>query len=245
MNTKIGITEAGDASFDYSWVNKLENCSGAILITKNVTDYFINEVLKHKDKLIIHASCTGMGGTIVEPNVPVYSHQLEQVQKLINMGFPSERIIIRIDPIIPTEKGLQTAQNVIDASPIKHFRISIMDAYPHVRARFLQKGINPPYGPDAFQPQTKQITAMRNWLAGQNPAYIFECCAEPKLADLPNVNSIGCVSENDLKLLKITTDEVFGSGFQRRECKCLSCKTELLNNKHRCPHGCLYCYWKD
>lgn len=22
-------------------------------------------------------------------------------------------------------------------------------------------------------------------------------------------------------------------------------KTELLKHKTRCPHGCLYCYWKD
>lgn len=45
---KIGITEAGDASLDYSWVNKLQEIDGAILITKNVTDKFIETVLKYK-----------------------------------------------------------------------------------------------------------------------------------------------------------------------------------------------------
>ena len=26
---------------------------------------------------------------------------------------------------------------------------------------------------------------------------------------------------------------------------CYAGKTELLKHKTRCPHGCLYCYWKD
>lgn len=31
----------------------------------------------------------------------------------------------------------------------------------------------------------------------------------------------------------------------RSGCLCLSCKTELLAEKHRCPHQCVYCYWQD
>ena len=82
---KIGITEAGDASLDYTWLNKIDSCDGLILITKNVTDKFIDTILEHKDKIILHATCTGMGGTIIEPNVPSYDKQLAQVTKLIKM----------------------------------------------------------------------------------------------------------------------------------------------------------------
>lgn len=43
---KIGITERGDASIDYQWKGKLPSVDGAILITKNLTDQFIDTVIK-------------------------------------------------------------------------------------------------------------------------------------------------------------------------------------------------------
>jgi len=241
---KIGITEAGDAALDYAWLNKIDNCDGLILITKNVTDKFIEEILKYKNKIILHATCTGMGGTIIEPNVPSYDKQLAQVTKLIEMGFPANQIVIRVDPIVPTDKGLQTAQKVIDESPIKHFRFSILDTYPHVRRRFENAGIQLPYG-NYFQASFQQFDKVRKWLASQPANYIFECCAETHFSGIPNVTAVGCVSENDLNTLGLTMPQNLTTGIQRRDCLCLSCKTELLSNKKRCPHGCLYCYWKD
>ena len=94
---RIGITESGDAALDYAWVNKTNSCDGVILITKNLTDDLINKIMTHPDKFIVHATCTGMGGTMIEPNVPDYSHQLAQIQKLLNAGFPEERVVVRLD----------------------------------------------------------------------------------------------------------------------------------------------------
>lgn len=241
---RIGITEAGDASLDYTWLDKINSCDGVILITKNITDHFITTVMPYKHKVIIHATCTGMGSTVVEPNVPTYTQQLSQVSKLIAAGFPANQITVRIDPIIPTEKGLQTAQKVIDASPVRRFRFSVLDAYPHVRARFTAAGIKLPYG-NSFQASNAQFDMLKNWLAGQSPNDTFECCAEDRLLNLPNVQATGCVSEKDINLLGLTLDAVYPTGLQRKACRCLSCKTELLTHKQRCPHGCLYCYWKD
>lgn len=243
-NIKIGITESGDPAFDASWLDKIDCVNGVILVTKNLTDALVDAIMQHKDKIILHATCTGMGGTMIEPNVPDYTRQLAQVSKLIELGFPKERIVVRVDPIVPTEKGLKTAQKVIDASPIKHFRISALDMYPHVRNRFIEKGVPLPYG-NNFQASAEQFENMRKWLASQDKNYIFETCAEANLAGTPNVNTIGCVSERDLRLLGLPTDGNYQVGMQRRTCLCLSCKTELLSNKNRCPHGCLYCYWKD
>ena len=39
---RIGITEAGDAGLDLSWVDKLNDVDGAVVITKQITDSFIN-----------------------------------------------------------------------------------------------------------------------------------------------------------------------------------------------------------
>ena len=80
---KVGITENGDASVDYSWEKKLDTVDMAILITKNITDEFIHKAIQHRDKVIIHATCTGFGGTVLEPNVPKCSEQLEQTKKMI------------------------------------------------------------------------------------------------------------------------------------------------------------------
>lgn len=237
---RIGITEAGDAAVDLSWTKKICDCDGAIIITKNLKDEVIAELLRNKKKVILHATCTGMGGTVIEPNVPDYKTQLSQVRKLIDSGFPEEQVVVRIDPIVPTEKGLATAQKVVNASPVKRFRISILDAYPHIRERFREKGIPLPYG-ENFQASAKQFKNANEWLRKQNPQYSFESCAEPNL----ECKASGCVSERDLALLGLQSDEAFKTGLQRKGCLCLSCKTELLSNKKRCPHGCLYCYWKD
>lgn len=54
------------------------------------------------------------------------------------------------------------------------------------------------------------------------------------------------ISDYDLNLLGFSEEaESNGAGYQRKGCMCYAGKTELLKHKTRCPHGCLYCYWKD
>ena len=40
---RIGITERGDPSIDYSWKDKIGNMDGTIIITKNLTDKLIGQ----------------------------------------------------------------------------------------------------------------------------------------------------------------------------------------------------------
>ena len=71
----------------------------------------------------------------------------------------------------------------------------------------------------------------------------IESCAEPGLTE---PIACGCISGYDLNLLGLYEDtEANGVGYQRKGCMCYAGKTELLKHKARCPHGCLYCYWKD
>ena len=142
---KIGITEAGDAGIDLSWVEKLKTVDGAILVTKNITPKFMRAVLElfweRKDNFILHITCTGWGGTKMEPNVPHFSKQLQAASFLIKFwGFPEEKVVIRIDPIIPTKMGLRIARNVFSQAcqmGFRRFRVSVLDMYPHVRDRFV------------------------------------------------------------------------------------------------------------
>lgn len=244
---KIGITERGDASRDYSWVEKLNSVDGAILITKNVTDEFIEAVLPHKDKVILHATVTGYGHTALEQHVMHWQKSINQIQKLMARGFPSDHIVLRIDPIIPTSKGLVVFDDVFRggyAIGLRRFRISVIDMYPHVRQRFTENNLPLPYKGE-FTASLEQFAALDKLVQNMRVLYSdarIECCAEPQLKSPAKT---GCISNYDLNILGLKAEATEGEGHQRKGCLCLSCKTELLDNKHRCPNGCLYCYWRD
>lgn len=250
---KIGITEAGDAGIDLSWVKKLNTVDGAVVITKDVNDDFTEAVLQNKDKLIVHVTCTGYGGTVLEPHVPTAQNQITAAMRLVEAGFPKENIVIRVDPIIPTGKGLERALNVIKRfmdTGFNRYRISVLDMYPHVRERFREANLPLPYG-DRFSASREQmadvdkmlIEAVTYWTEHGNPSsdIHIESCAEPSLK-IPT--AIGCISFQDLKLLGLFDPDYEISGKQRSHCLCYAGKTELLHCKHPCKHGCLYCYWK-
>lgn len=258
---KIGITERGDAGIDTSWEEKIRNGSvdGAILITKCITSNFIEKTMdlyRNSYKMIIHCTCTGWGGTPMEPNVPNYKKQIDQLVKLIKRGYPMERCVLRIDPIFPTEKGMNAVQNVIIyacESGLKdiRIRISIFDEYRHVKDRFKERGWPNIYG-SAFQATDKQLNMVIERLAENDIR--FECCAEDRLfARTRNIGrypylfiEAGCVSQKDLDILNIPyTDDMTINMQNRSGCTCLSCKTELLTNKKQCPNGCVYCYWRN
>ena len=253
---KIGITEHGDASLDMRWARPegLIGYDGAILITKNITDEFIKNVLAQTKPIIVHATCTGWGGTPIEPGVPDYKHQLNQLKKLIDNGFPASHCVLRIDPIFPTPNGLTRLRSVLDHFKsmnlcIDRIRVSIVDEYKHVKARYKANGWTPIYG-DNFGPNAEQIANVAAVLENYYPMH-FETCAENKLAasDIPNIHSMGCISFHDLDIMGIDyagQQNLYENPQKRSGCHCLSIKRELLGyqNRQPCAHNCVYCFWK-
>lgn len=238
---KFGITEAGDAGLDFSWANKL--LDGNIIITKQLTiknEKLIHLLLQNKDKIILHVTCTGFGGSKMEPNVPFTMDVHQGVGYLISKGFPVEQIVLRTDPIIPTEKGISRVKSVWDYfsdTNIKRVRYSIIDLYPHTKSRIMEQ-----YGKLPFDSFTAPKYMIDNVIAAIEPfrkIYTFEACAE----NLPD--RVGCISKKDYEILGLDTSTIQEGGFQRKTCACCAGKTELLSNKKRCPSGCLYCYWRD
>ena len=242
---KIGITEQGDAGLDLSWVDRLDSVDGAILITKELTGLLVSELFAHQDKVLLHMTCTGYGGTVIEPNVPKWQTTIQALSQLINLGFPTERIVMRVDPIIPTEKGIRTAIAIIEAANnigVRRIRVSVLDMYKHVQARFQERGLPLPYG-NSFQASRDQFAALDRALLltlCKHPGLSIESCAEPQLK-VPK--KIGCVSDYECQLFKIEKTEP--NAKQRAECLCCGEKTELLTSRHPCAHGCLYCYWRN
>lgn len=249
---KIGITERGDASLDYAWYDKLTNheVDGCILITKNITDKFIERVLMASVicPIIVHGTCTGWGGTTVEPRVLPYKEQLEKMHYLVEEGFPTENCVLRIDPIFPTTNGLKRVCDVIDYAyeinvlPAARVRVSVLDEYRHIKERFRKAGFEPLYG-DKFCAKWKMFDNVRTTLRRYN--LWFETCAELQLIGGQFIQ-VGCVSVKDLEIMGLPIPDSYGiNGQNRNGCRCLTMKTELLESRKRCANGCLYCYWKD
>ena len=247
---KIGITERGDAGINLSWVSKVNQVDGMVLITKNISEMFVLNVLDLHNKgykMIIHCTCTGYGRTELEPCVPDYKTQLNSLKILIDRGFPAENCVLRIDPIFPSEKGLNRVKDVLNYfmslnTGVTRIRVSIVDEYRHVKERYRQRGWTPLYG-DNFGPSASQVHAVACIL--QNYPYIFETCAEKGLTDYSDKCIVqGCISNKDLEIMDIPVIEMPVNPQNRKGCMCLSCKTELFEKRQPCPHGCVYCFWK-
>lgn len=232
MTIKIGITEKGDAGLDLSWYEKRKTYDGLILITKKLSDEFIK---KAKDtNCIVHATITGLGGSVYEPNVPDSEESIYYFNRLSDV-IGSKRVVLRIDPIIPTKEGVEKALNVYRDLHSENFyktrvRISFLDNYPHVKQRFINAGLEPlPYNFHAPLELRKEILKLFP---------DAEVCGEP------GIESIECVSEKDLGIMGIEIPKNIVKGFQRTDCKCLSVKKEVFTERKQCPNKCLYCYWK-
>lgn len=245
---RIGVTERGDAGIDFSWYDKLDTVDGAVIISKKLSNTLIDKLLTASRPVVYHCGCTGWGGTWLEPNVPDYTTQLNLLKTLIDRGFSATNIVLRIDPIIPTDEGIERACAVIEYVmnhniPISRIRVSVYDEYKHVRERLAALGESSFYGGSFYAPSSmmqKVITALSRY------PYTFETCAEDFIASRSDkFMSAGCISGTELSLMNLTLPDNLSENIQNRNgCHCLSCKTELLTQRHKCPNGCIYCYWR-
>lgn len=230
---KIGITERGDATIhENEWVKKINKMDMAILISKDVPS--IDNLMRYRNKIILHTTITGHGGSIIEPNVKPYDKIFDKLQYIINNGFPKNQIVIRIDPIITDTKGINIAENIIKLSieyGYTRIRFSFLDLFPHVKERFKIANIDLPE-----QDNEKCLEMIKKY----DDKICFESCGE-------NTNyAIGCISIKDLNILGIDIDKLSRlTSKQRPKCLCCEEKTEMLNHKHQCIHKCLYCYWSN
>ena len=243
IGNRIGTTESGEIAYNLDAFDRLYKAN--IIITKRLTDKLIEKLIEYKDKIILHLTVTGMGSTRIEPFVPNPQATLEKLQKLIDGGFPTDHIVLRVDPIVPTFKGLNTATSVLRlfrGLGIKRVRISFLDNYKHVRERFKEIGVEL-YNGEFHAPlkeRLKYLTAIK-YCAEECGYESVEACGEP------GIESVPCLSQKDIDILGLTDDITLeGSKGQRNSCHCPSNKKELLKIKpHKCNNGCLYCYWKD
>lgn len=231
MDDRIGITERGDPCFDFAWIKWVLSGKPAILITKN--PIVIHKKLSKlpRKNVIVHCTITGFGGTDYEPNVIDSDAALRGYSDLINL-LGKDRVILRIDPIVVTwnriilaEKILRKAREIADT----RVRISFLDLYPHVKSRMRAEGIKIP----AYKFHAPSALRKKVWESFGYP----EVCGEPDMKITP------CITEVDCEVLGVAP--INQNIQQRFVCGCLANKHELLTEKFRCKHQCIYCYWKD
>jgi predicted NAD-dependent protein-ADP-ribosyltransferase YbiA (DUF1768 family) len=225
---RVGITEAGDAGMNKSWLAKADKYSLIVAITKSPSRLLDVEI---PDNTIIHCSITGQGGTKIEPNVKPWTEEIEAYHKLV-AKYGKDRVVLRIDPIFCTKKGLARAKEVFEHAEGR-VRVSYMDMYPHVKERFAAAGITVPKEHMGFHaPADIRMEASKMFPGA-------EACGEPGLT------AKGCVSKDDLVAIGLDENLATGKSNQRHACLCIAAKEELLPRVNRpCAHGCLYCYWK-
>lgn len=237
---QVGITETGEIAFNLETFDNLRSAN--IIITKRLTNGLIEKLIECKDKCILHLTCTGMGGSVIEPLVPTLDETLSKFDDLITAGFPIAQVVLRIDPIIPTPKGVQTALNVIKSFindyPIPRIRWSSLDMYEHVKDRFKEKKYTLPY--ETFHADQNKINGLYSVLYGicfVNDISL-EACGEEGY-------NTPCISQKDLDILGITDIQLIGSAKQRTMCSCPQNKIQILKQKpSQCENNCLYCFWK-
>lgn len=238
---KFGCTETGEIAFNLDAFNHLYE--GNLIITKRLTDKLIENLIENKEKCILHLTVTGHGGDILEPLVPSIEQSYRQFKKLIELGFPLSQVVLRIDPIIPTEKGLNIALSVIDKfkdSGIKRIRISFLDMYNHVKERFKEQSLPLPYNTFHAPLEIRQEYVNKIKNACSIYGFDIEACGEP------GIESISCLSQKDVDILGLTNKIILkGNSKQRHNCNCPENKTQILGIKpQRCENKCLYCFWK-
>lgn len=226
-----------------------------LLITKNLPgcDHIIITADKLEISTQIHCTITGLGGTKLEPHIPTPNLMVKDSVEFIQKYKIDPKVItIRIDPIVPEFLDLQMAEAsyTLEAFAdigVRGCRISIVDYYPHIRARFDKLGIE---HPGRFQPLDSAKESIINQLFHLTCKFNMNLhlCAEsiPKgLAGSKDIDTEGCASAASWE--RIGIDGLRSAARkQRRECTCDLEKRDLLVGLEKgCKPGCAYCYWKD
>lgn len=203
--------------------------------------------------VIFHVTCTGLSGTIFEPNTPSVDSVLDSIKDLNE--FQKKHVVLRVDPIcpplftcnIPNEfNGLKYCENFykilkFGSANNLRVRISFLDMYKHVWERLekyplVKEHLKKHYGNELHLPleSRKKYLSLIEKTVGKK----VEVCGEPGL------ECFGCISKLDLDTLKVDLKKEVGKGMQRAACACLALKKELIPIKKVCPHNCIYCYWR-
>ncbi|MFC1726125.1 DUF1848 family protein [candidate division KSB1 bacterium] len=216
-----------------------------VLWTKNPENIlnleYLNKQLKYYSQLYIHLSITGMGNTLLEPNIPDEEIVLGQIPELIKLVKSPVRIAVRFDPVVHLKiKGkifsnLDKAEKIIGTASslgIKKYITSWMSEYPKVLKNLEKFNISVE---EVYEgTKSKEYHYLKN-ITDKYKSELQICSTEPfdisKCIDGLFFNKLhpegGICSENRAK-------------GQRNNCGCT--ESWDVGWYYPCPNGCIYCY---
>ena len=191
---------------------------------------------------------------LLEPNVPELAQRLDQLHRLCDR-FGAQAVSWRLDPICHYRRnGGDIRDNLGDferiaqaaaAAGIRRCTTSFMDAYAKIARRtarvpgfrFVEADRNRRVG---------ILLGLERVLAGLGIG-LFTCCESDTLSALPAHSSVApaaCIPNDLLMHLYGSRLSLQRDSGQRRSAGC-GCRVSVdvgSYDRHRCRHGCLYCY---
>lgn len=191
---------------------------------------------------------------LLEPNLPGLPRRLEQLRRLCDR-FGPQAVNWRLDPICRYRfHGTDIRDNLGDAgriaeaaaaAGIRRCTTSFMDPYAKI-ARRTARLPSFTFVEDRPQERTRILLGLERLLSAKG-IRLFICCENEVLAALPahsKVTAAACIP-NDLLM------DLYGGRLSLRRdagqrlaagCGCRVSVDVGSYDRHRCPHGCLYCY---
>jgi hypothetical protein len=223
-----------------------ENVHTIVIWTKNpgnmIRHRALREALSPYAQVYVHLTITGLGGSPLEPGIPLWEEIAQMIPELAQRVNGPERISWRFDPIIAAEDSSGVIENFplfpvmaekMRAHGITICRTSWASPYKKVIRRMQKKRFTlRTYSPEEQAAQARELEAVANSLGIK----IYYCSME-------RFTRSRCI---DGELLTMLHPQGLQCSFkrakgQRPQCGC----TESIDigwYSLKCAHGCIYCY---
>jgi len=223
-----------------------EDIHSIVIWTKNPSNLInlkeLRDSLEKYNQVYLHLSITGMGGTVLEPNIPEWKEVIKLLPGLIKLLKDVKRVSWRFDPVVYLERNGEEFTNYPLFSEILPYmagfgittcRTSLLSPYKKVIKRLGIAGFK------IVPIQQARIKEIFDELSQKGKEYgvtLQYCCVD-------NFEVSSCIDGRLLSELhpeKKLCDLRKDKG-QRARCGC----TESLDigwYSMKCLNGCLYCY---
>lgn len=210
-------------------------------------------LIKNKHRIILHFTVSGYGGTLIEPKTPHPAVAYAQLLSLLQEGFPIQNVVLRIDPIIPTEKGLATVEAVLEVFKtlnIKRcrYKLHLQPKHLQQRQKWLQStlllGGNPymseEYGKIFYSASPYHRQQLQNLLNKWRWHYRFETCDKDDF--VTSDDATPCISITDLQILGYRNVKPLHDWKSKNKCHCPIGTIELSTKTGKqCSLQCSHC----
>ncbi len=224
-----------------------------VLWSKDFSNLIVNknglaDRLRKYDQTYFLLTITGLGGSFIEPGVPVPAAALSQLPGLIEIAGLPRRVSVRFDPVVYwQENGLlrtnlgffETVAEQAARFGIEDIKLSFTQWYGKAVRRARKSGfsfIDPPQG------EKMEAARRLTEISGKWGIRIFSC-SQNFLTRVPGIQASSCIDGRLLQELHPRKEKApwAKDRSQRPECGC-SESVDIGSYSQSCPHSCLYCY---